>query len=40
VEEILKGELIIRNRAFAAFSLRKLSRAARKDLTGLCCASL
>ena len=34
VEEILKGRVIIRNRAFATFSATEFSRAARKDLAG------
>ena len=34
VEEILKGQVIIRSRAFATFSATEFSRAARKDLAG------
>ena len=34
VEEILKGQVIIRSRAFAIFSATEFSRAARKDLAG------
>jgi len=34
VEEILKGQVIIRSRAFATFSATEFSRAGRKDLTG------
>jgi len=34
VEEILKGKVIIRSRAFATFSATEFSRAARKDLAG------
>ena len=34
VEEILKGQEIIRSRAFVTFSATEFSRAARKDLAG------
>jgi len=34
VEEILKGQVIIRSRVFATFSATEFSRAARKDLAG------
>jgi len=34
VEEILKGQVIIRSRAFVTFSATEFSRAARKDLAG------
>jgi len=34
VEEILKGQVIIRSQAFATFSATEFSRAARKDLAG------
>ena len=34
VEEILKGQVIIRSRAYATFSATDFSRAARKDLAG------
>jgi len=34
VEEILKGQVIIRSRPFATFSATEFSRAARKDLAG------
>ena len=34
VEEILKGQVIIRSRAFATFSATEFSRSARKDLAG------
>ena len=34
VEEILKGQVIIRSRAFATFSATEFSRAARNDLAG------
>ena len=34
MEEILKGQVIIRSRAFATFSATEFSRAARKDLAG------
>ena len=37
VEEILKGQVIIRSRAFATFSATQFSRAARKDLAGRIC---
>ena len=34
MEEILKGQVIIRSRAFATFSATEFSRAGRKDLAG------
>ena len=34
VEEILKGQVIIRSRAFATFSATEFSRAGREDLAG------
>jgi len=34
VEEIVKGQVIIRSRAFATFSATEFSRAGRKDLAG------